>query len=112
VSAAGWSCSAAHLRRKKRGTAGAAARGRRAAPRHSAAPAEALSVLTARGLLRIDDPGVAAEQLTWLVVAAPLNRLTLQAGAHPYGDHELKAVAAQGVTTFMSRYGPEDMDRR
>jgi TetR/AcrR family transcriptional repressor of mexJK operon len=74
--------------------------------------AEALSVLTARGLLRIDDPGVAAEQLTWLVVAAPLNRLTLQAGAHPYGDDELKAVAAQGVATFMSRYGPEDMDRR
>ena len=74
--------------------------------------AEALSVLTARGLLRIDDPGAAAEQLTWLVVAAPLNRLTLQAGAHPYGDDELKAVAAQGVATFMSRYGPEDMDHR
>jgi TetR/AcrR family transcriptional repressor of mexJK operon len=74
--------------------------------------AEALGVLTARGLLRIDDPDLAAEQLTWLVVAAPLNRLTLQAGAHPYRDDELQAIATQGVATFMSRYGPEDMERR
>ena len=74
--------------------------------------AQALSTLTARGLLRIDNPDLAAEQLTWLVVAAPLNRLTLQAGAHPYSDHELAAVATQGVATFMSRYGPEDPDSR
>lgn len=74
--------------------------------------AEALSALTARGLLRIDDPGLAAEQLTWLVVAAPLNRLTLQAGAHPYRDDELEDIATQGVTTFLSRYGPEGVDRR
>jgi TetR/AcrR family transcriptional repressor of mexJK operon len=73
--------------------------------------AEALSVLTARGLLRIDNPGVAAEQLTWLVVAAPLNRLTLQPGTHPYGDDQLKAVADQGVATFMSRYGHDHLDR-
>jgi TetR/AcrR family transcriptional repressor of mexJK operon len=74
--------------------------------------AEALGALTARGLLRIDDPGVAAEQLTWLVVAAPLNRLTLQDGAHPYAAGELESLATQGVTTFLSRYGPEDMDRQ
>jgi TetR/AcrR family transcriptional regulator, mexJK operon transcriptional repressor len=73
--------------------------------------AEALGVLTARGLLRIDDPDLAAEQLTWLVVAAPLNRLTLQAGAHPYAADELESLATQGVTTFLSRYG-EDMERR
>lgn len=74
--------------------------------------AEALSALTRRGILRIDDPDVAAEQLTWLVVAAPLNRLTLQAGAHPYDQDELEAIATQGVTTFLSRYGPETIDRR
>lgn len=74
--------------------------------------AEALGALTARGLLHIDDPDLAAEQLTWLVVAAPLNRLTLQAGAHPYRDDELQAIATQGVTTFLSRYGPEDTERR
>jgi TetR/AcrR family transcriptional repressor of mexJK operon len=73
---------------------------------------DALAALTARGLLRIDDPDLAAEQLTWLVIAAPLNRLTLQAGAHPYTADELESLATQGVTTFLSRYGPEDMDRR
>lgn len=74
--------------------------------------AEALGALTARGLLRIDDPDLAAEQLTWLVVAAPLNRLTLQGGTHPYSEDELEAVATQGVATFLSRYGLEAMDRR
>jgi TetR/AcrR family transcriptional regulator, mexJK operon transcriptional repressor len=74
--------------------------------------AEALGALTARGLLRVEDPDLAAEQLTWLVVAAPLNRLTLQAGASPYTAGELESLATQGVTTFLSRYGPEDMDRR
>ena len=74
--------------------------------------AEALGALTARGLLRVDDPDLAAEQLTWLVVAAPLNRLTLQAGAHPYSDHELEQVATQGVATFLSRYGPEHQNSR
>jgi TetR/AcrR family transcriptional repressor of mexJK operon len=74
--------------------------------------AEALDTLTARGLLRIDDSDLAAEQLTWLVVAAPLNRLTLQAGTHPYSQDELEAVATQGITTFLSRYGPEAMRHR
>jgi TetR/AcrR family transcriptional repressor of mexJK operon len=68
--------------------------------------AEALSALTARGLLRVEDPDLAAEQLTWLVVAAPLNRLTLQAGAYLYTADELESLATQGVTTFLSRYGP------
>ena len=74
--------------------------------------AEALSALTARGLLRVDDPDLAAEQLTWLVVAAPLNRLTLQAGTHPYSDDELEQVATQGVATFLSRYGHEHQKSR
>jgi len=85
--------------------------------------AEALLVLADRGLLHLHDPDhvpdpdaepapdpaadLAAEQLTWLVVAAPLNRLTLQAGAHPYPDDQLHALAEQGVTTFLSRYGAD-----
>lgn len=64
---------------------------------------------------RIDDPDLAAERLTWLGVAP--NRLPRQAGAHPHRDDELQAVATQGVATqgvatFMSRYGPEDMEPR
>ncbi|ALG09325.1 TetR/AcrR family transcriptional regulator [Kibdelosporangium phytohabitans] len=68
--------------------------------------ATTLDTLAQRGLLRIDDADLAAEQLTWLIVAAPLNRLTLQAGAQPYTEDELRAVAAEGVATFLSRYGP------
>jgi len=71
--------------------------------------AVALRTLADRGLLHLDvsdrSADLAAEQLTWLVVAAPLNRLTLQAGAHPYADAELEVLAEQGVTTFLSRYG-------
>jgi len=74
--------------------------------------ADALRVLTARGLLRVPDADLAAEQLTWLVVAAPLNRVTLQAGAHPYSADELLALPTQGITTFLARYGPEDPDPR
>lgn len=67
--------------------------------------ADALRELTARGLLRADDPRVAAEQLTWLVLAAPLNRLTLTAGAARYPAAELDALAEEAVTTFLGRYG-------
>lgn len=68
--------------------------------------AEAFEALAARGLLDVTDAAPAAEQFTWLVVAAPLNRLTLQAGAHHYSQPELDALAAEAVTTFLSRYGP------
>ena len=68
--------------------------------------ADALETLATRGLLRIDDPGLAAEQLTWLVVAAPLNRFTLQPGTQPYAGDELNAFVTEGVRTFLSRYGP------
>jgi TetR/AcrR family transcriptional regulator, mexJK operon transcriptional repressor len=66
--------------------------------------ADGLATLAERGLLHVDDPALAAEQLTWLVIAAPLNRLTLQAGADPYEPDELALIAEQGVTTFLSRF--------
>lgn len=49
---------------------------------------------------------MSAEQLTWLAIAAPLNRLTLQAGAQPENDEHLESIAAEAVTTFLSRFGP------
>lgn len=66
--------------------------------------ADALRHLAARGLLRVDDPDVAAEQLTWLTLAAPLNRLTLTAGAARYTPEELETVAHEAVATFLERY--------
>jgi len=68
--------------------------------------AEALAELGRRGRLAVEDADVAAEQFTWLVLAAPLNRLTLQAGTNPYRAPELEALAAEAVSTFLSRFAP------
>lgn len=68
--------------------------------------ADALVELAAQGRLDLARADVAAEQFTWLALAAPLNRLTLQAGAQPYSREELDAVAVEAVTTFLSRFGP------
>ena len=40
----------------------------------------------------------------------PRPRSRCGAGAHPYREDELQAIAIQGVTTFLSRYGPDDME--
>lgn len=77
---------------------------RRSWDHHQALLADALGHLTARGLLRVDSPAVAAEQLTWLVLAVPLNRLTLTAGAARYTPEELDVIAEEAVTTFLGRY--------
>src|SRR3954451_2700071 len=44
--------------------------------------AQALRTLRDRGLLDLDDASVAAEQFVWLVIGAPLNRLSLQGLGH------------------------------
>jgi TetR/AcrR family transcriptional repressor of mexJK operon len=66
--------------------------------------ADAFETLTARGSLSTPEPALAAEQFTWLVLAAPLNRLTLQPDrlADP---QELAKVATEAVTTFLCRFG-------
>ena len=48
---------------------------------------------------------VAAEQFTWLVLAAPLNRLTLQPAGRPDPDERLARIATEAVATFLSRFG-------
>jgi AcrR family transcriptional regulator len=77
---------------------------RRSWDHNQALLADALRHLGARGLLRVDNPAVAAEQLTWLTLAAPLNRLTLTAGAARYTPDELDTIAHEAVTTFLERY--------
>jgi AcrR family transcriptional regulator len=67
--------------------------------------AAALRELAARGVLHIADPDMAAEQLTWLAIAAPLNRLTLQAGAQPKNSRHLESIATEAVATFLTRFG-------
>jgi TetR/AcrR family transcriptional regulator, mexJK operon transcriptional repressor len=67
--------------------------------------AEAFGALDLRKSLAISDTRLAAEQFTWLVLAAPLNRLTLSAGARPYDDDELDLIAREAVVTFLQRFG-------
>lgn len=67
--------------------------------------ADALETLSARGLLRVDDPRVAAEQFTWLVLGAPLNRRSLHGGATTDDTGELAHQRKEALTTFLSRYG-------
>lgn len=66
--------------------------------------ADALADLARRGRLALDDAEMAAEQFTWLVLAAPLNRLTLQASTRPFSERALEVIAAEAVTTFLSRF--------
>lgn len=81
---------------------------RRSWERNQALLADAFTRLSARGLLRIDRPAVAAEQFTWLVLAAPLNRLTLTGGREGCTQEESDELADEAVTTFLTRYGPRD----
>ena len=76
--------------------------------RNEALLAEAFERLHARGLLSVDTPKVASEHFTWLTLAAPLNRLTLTAGAATYPPDELEEIAREAVTTFLDRYGVDD----
>jgi TetR/AcrR family transcriptional regulator, mexJK operon transcriptional repressor len=66
--------------------------------------AQALRTLHDRGLLDVDDASVAAEQFVWLVIGAPLNRLSLQGLARRDEDPHLQRTATEAVATFLSRY--------
>lgn len=67
--------------------------------------AQTLRALQDRGMLRLDDAEIAAEQLVWLAVAAPMNEISLRGTGHGYDPGRLERVAAQAVSTFLSRYG-------
>jgi TetR/AcrR family transcriptional repressor of mexJK operon len=69
--------------------------------------ADTLSALSQRRALTIDHARVAAEQFVWMVIGAPLNRLTLHHTARGYSTRQLHHIADQAVTTFLSRYGPD-----
>jgi TetR/AcrR family transcriptional repressor of mexJK operon len=68
--------------------------------------ADAFRRLAERGAIVTDAPHTAAEQFTWLAIAAPLNRLTLQADAEHVRPAELDRIADEAVATFLARFGP------
>jgi TetR/AcrR family transcriptional regulator, mexJK operon transcriptional repressor len=60
--------------------------------------------LAARGVLKVQNPSLAASQFNWLVMAAPLNRaMLLGDDAIPSGS-ELRQHAAEAVHLFLSAY--------
>ncbi|BCJ70273.1 TetR/AcrR family transcriptional regulator [Polymorphospora rubra] len=66
---------------------------------------DAFAELDRRGLIRAGDPLVAAQQFTWLAVAAPLNDQTLSGRDAPPEADRLDAIARAAVDTFLARYG-------
>ena len=77
-------------------------------------PARAMNMLAAvfvglaeRGLLEVDDPGVAAEHFNWLIMSAPLNRAMLLGDDAIPSSAELRRNAEAGVRVFLAAYGTQ-----
>jgi TetR/AcrR family transcriptional regulator, mexJK operon transcriptional repressor len=60
--------------------------------------------LAARGRLRVDDPHLAAQHFTWLVLAIPLNRAMFRA-EEAFTAAELDRYADEAVRVFLGAYG-------
>jgi TetR/AcrR family transcriptional repressor of mexJK operon len=61
--------------------------------------------LAARGLLRIEDPKLAASHFNWLVMSHALNEAMLLGDAAIPRPAELRRQAAAGVNVFLAAYG-------
>jgi TetR/AcrR family transcriptional regulator, mexJK operon transcriptional repressor len=67
--------------------------------------ASAFERLAARGLLEMDDPGVAAAQFSWLIMSRPVNEAMLL-GRHDTPDPaDVVRLVDDGVRMFMKAYG-------
>jgi AcrR family transcriptional regulator len=79
---------------------------------YESGPARAMAAMAAmfrrladRGLLRIDDPAVAASQFNWLVMSQPLNQAMLLGDAGIPKPAALRRHAAEAVRMFLAAYG-------
>jgi TetR/AcrR family transcriptional regulator, mexJK operon transcriptional repressor len=60
--------------------------------------------LAARGVLRLQDPALAAAHFNWLVMSIPLNRAMLLGEDQPPASAELNRYADAGVHAFLAAY--------
>jgi TetR/AcrR family transcriptional repressor of mexJK operon len=74
-------------------------------------PERAVSALTTaferlheKGVLRLDDPSLAAAQFNWLVLAIPLNHAMLSGDDGPPREIELQRYADAAVRVFLAAY--------
>ena len=70
-----------------------------------AALATVFERLAARGVLRLEDPDLAAAQFNWLIMSAPLNKAMLLGADDVPTAAELAHFADSGVRTFLAAYG-------
>ena len=77
----------------------------RGAGRTVAALAEAFEGLAARGVLRLDDPQLAAAHFNWLIMSAPVNRAMLLGDEEIPAPAELDRYADGGARAFLAAYG-------
>jgi len=67
--------------------------------------ATAFEALSARGLLRVDDPQVAAAQFNWLIMSRPINDAMLLGQDRALPAREIARFVDEGLSTFMAAYG-------
>jgi AcrR family transcriptional regulator len=60
--------------------------------------------LASRGVLELDDPGLAAAHFNWLVMSIPLNEAMLLGEDEPATRAELNRYADAGVRAFLAAY--------
>ena len=74
-----------------------------------AALAASLAQLTARGLLRVEEPDLAANHFTWLVSSIPVNKVMLCGDDVRFAPAELDHYADAAVRVFLAAYrAPRD----
>jgi TetR/AcrR family transcriptional regulator, mexJK operon transcriptional repressor len=61
--------------------------------------------LAERGLLRVEDPRLAAAHFNWLVLSIPLNEIMFRGNDEAFPDEELDRIADEGARVFLAAYG-------
>jgi TetR/AcrR family transcriptional repressor of mexJK operon len=74
--------------------------------------AASLAALADRGLLRLDDPLVAAQHFAGMVLYIPMNRAMFTGSDEPLPQAEIDHLADAGVRAFLAAYGRPRPARR
>lgn len=67
--------------------------------------ADLFEKLAWRGLLRLDDPMLAARHFNWLILSIPMNRAMFYPSDEPLPVDKLERYADEAVRVFLAAYG-------
>jgi AcrR family transcriptional regulator len=70
--------------------------------------ADQFRALARRGLLRIDDPVLAAQHFNYLILSIPLNKAMFLGSDTRFTRRELNRYADEAVRVFLAAYGSEE----